>query len=184
MSASAPPGFATAIATRREIILATAPRSARMRILGRRPIYFGPVKSHRIDIDLKAGTRTVESNFEVHQPAPQEVNPFRPQIANVERPRHYVEILDAVAAAFDVEAGEIQGKSQKWRFVHPRFAAVRLIRERTRWSTPQIGKKLGRDHSTVIHALRRAEELYAHDAAWREKYDAALAALDRSGEPR
>ena len=180
MPASAPLGFATAIAARREIILATAPRSARMRILGRRPPW-KPIKSHRIEVDLKTGTRTVERDVVVHLPTPQAVNPF---VAVVERPLLCADILDAVAAAWGVEVGHIQGKSQKWIFAHPRFATVWLIRQRLGWSYPRIGKAFRRDHSTIIAAVQRAEELYAHDVAWREKYDAALATLDRSGEPR
>ena len=167
-------GYAAAIGARREVILATAPRSARMRILGRRPAWT-PVKSHRIEVDLKTGTRMVERDVVVHLPTPQTVNPF---VAVVERPLHCADILDAVATAWGVEVGHIQGKSQKWIFAHPRFAVVRLIRQRLDWSYPRIGKLLVRDHSTILASLHRAEELYAHDAAWHEKYDAAVATLD------
>lgn len=183
MSASAPLGYASAIANRRELILATAPRSARMRILGRRPPW-KPVKTHRIEIDLRAGTIEIESRDVVHLPTPQTVNPFRPRIARAELPHHCLEIFDAVATAWDVKVGEIQGKSQQRRFVHPRFAAVWLIRTRMQWSLPHIGRTLRCHHTGIMHSLRRAEELYAHDAVWREKYDAASAALERAGEPR
>ena len=40
--------------------------------------------------------------------------------------------------------------------------AWRLVRER-KWSTPRVGMLMGRDHGTVLYAVRRVEQLIATD---------------------
>lgn len=50
------------------------------------------------------------------------------------------------------------------RLAHPRQVAMYLARKLTRMSTPDIGRRFGgRDHSTVIHALRAVERRAAVD---------------------
>ena len=47
---------------------------------------------------------------------------------------------------------------------HPRQVAMYLARKLTRMSTPDIGRRFGgRDHSTVIHAIRAVEKRAADD---------------------
>jgi chromosomal replication initiator protein len=48
----------------------------------------------------------------------------------------------------------------------PRQVAMYLTKQLTPRSLPEIGRKFGgRDHTTVMHAIRRIEELRAVDAA-------------------
>jgi chromosomal replication initiator protein len=51
---------------------------------------------------------------------------------------------------------------------HPRMVAMYLTRKLTKLSYPEIGSRFGgKDHSTVISAVRKIERLCAEDAAVR-----------------
>ena len=61
----------------------------------------------------------------------------------------------------------------------PRQIAMYLAKRLTTRSLPEIGRKFGnRDHSTVIHAVKRIEELRGKDV----EIDGAVRALMRSLE--
>jgi chromosomal replication initiation ATPase DnaA len=91
-------------------------------------------------------------------------------------------ILHAVAASFATTAELIKGPRRDRELVKARFAAVALMLELCpELSLPQIGKLLGdRDHTTIIHARRRAGELLhpdKHSATWRAQYQLARTRL-------
>ena len=66
------------------------------------------------------------------------------------------DILAAVAAAFGLKVSDITGQSRLRQAAWPRRVAMFLARELTRLTTTEIGQALGgRDHSTVIHALKK-----------------------------
>lgn len=53
-----------------------------------------------------------------------------------------------------------------------------LAKQLTPRSLPEIGRKFGgRDHTTVIHAVRKIEELSAYDASFREDVELLLRLL-------
>ncbi|KKC27458.1 hypothetical protein WP12_03325 [Sphingomonas sp. SRS2] len=59
-----------------------------------------------------------------------------------------------------------------------RWAIMWAARKSIGLSTPQIGRRLGgRDHTTVIHGLRRAEALRASHLPFRELTNALCAAF-------
>src|SRR3546814_20197811 len=65
--------------------------------------------------------------------------------------------------------------------VRPRQIAMYLAKKMTPRSLPEIGRIFGgRDHSTVIHAVRTIEALRAHDA----DIDADIRALQQQLEAR
>lgn len=88
-------------------------------------------------------------------------------------------VIRAVSAAWDVEPGELLSRRRPQRLALPRFAIYRLLTERSRWSINKTSKVLKRDHTSVLHGLKRASELLRHNDAWRERYHAALAELKR-----
>ncbi len=58
---------------------------------------------------------------------------------------------------------QLKGPSRDGRLVRARWAVMYAMRQRGK-SLPQIGRDLGgRDHTTVIHGLKRAEELLTTD---------------------
>ncbi len=65
----------------------------------------------------------------------------------------------------------------------PRQVAMYLIKEALGTSLVHIGELFGgRDHSTVIHSIRKVEEEMERDPAFRKKVDAARAELRESSE--
>lgn len=80
-------------------------------------------------------------------------------------PRSLAEIRLAACKHFGVSDDEIVSRSRVARVAWPRHAAMFLARELTDESLPAIGREFGgRDHSTVLHACRRAGERIAKDA--------------------
>ena len=75
------------------------------------------------------------------------------------------EIQQRVAAAFGISRAELVGASRAATPLRARQVAILLTREATDLSLPQIGRLYGgRDHSTVLNALRRVEATLTGDA--------------------
>lgn len=74
------------------------------------------------------------------------------------------DVLDAVAAEFEVPAAEIRGRRKTQRVAWARQAAMWMMRERLGVSFPRIGQLLRRDHSTVQHGVRAMAARIAADA--------------------
>ena len=64
------------------------------------------------------------------------------------------EIIARVAKLHDVDPDDITGPSRHAELCEARFCIMRELRDKG-WSTPRIGRLLNRDHSTVVHGLRR-----------------------------
>ena len=61
----------------------------------------------------------------------------------------------------------------------PRQVAMYLAKNLTSLSYPDIGRQFGgRDHTTVIHAVKRIESLQDSDAAIQEEVDILSRALE------
>jgi chromosomal replication initiator protein len=73
-----------------------------------------------------------------------------------------------VAAYFDVKLHELKGQRRHRAVAHPRMVAMYLTRKLTNMSYPEIGSRFGgKDHSTVISAVRKIERLCGEDPAVR-----------------
>lgn len=75
--------------------------------------------------------------------------------------RHPMEVVQrAVAAAYGLELAELLAPRRTRQFVRPRQVAMYLCSKLLPVSLPQIGRRFGdRDHTTVLHAIRKVEEL-------------------------
>lgn len=83
-----------------------------------------------------------------------------------------------VAARLDLPLSRVLGPERTERLARARFAAVWVARTALGASWRRIGAQLGRrDHSTVIHAYRRAEVLRGADAGFLDLTDRLLAAV-------
>jgi len=72
-------------------------------------------------------------------------------------PRMLRAIMPAVMEAsevFGVPPESVLGRDQHQSVVRARFLAMSVCRERYGWSTTEIGRAFGRDHTTVVHALQ------------------------------
>jgi Bacterial dnaA protein helix-turn-helix len=87
-------------------------------------------------------------------------------------------IIHVAAEVFCITEEELLGHSRKCHFVVPRQAAMAVARRFSRLSLPQLGRIFGRDHTTVLYAVRRAE----HDAKLQEAVAKLLAALAAPAE--
>ncbi|MBU0553320.1 chromosomal replication initiator protein DnaA [Myxococcota bacterium] len=80
--------------------------------------------------------------------------------------RDITAIQQMVAEHFNVQVSDLCGARRMKAIAHPRALAMYLCRTHTRSSFPQIGRDFGgRDHSTVMAAVRRiAQELEKDEA--------------------
>ncbi len=75
------------------------------------------------------------------------------------------EIQRTVCHFYRIDRSEMSSKRRARAVVRPRQVAMYLAKVLTPRSYPEIGRKFGgRDHSTVIHAVRLIEDLRARDA--------------------
>jgi chromosomal replication initiator protein len=89
------------------------------------------------------------------------------------------EIQRAVSAHFEVKQIDLISERRAVAIARPRQIAMYLAKRLTTRSLPEIGRKFGnRDHSTVIHAVRRIEELRGKDC----EIDGAVRTLMRQLE--
>lgn len=84
-----------------------------------------------------------------------------------------------VSDHFKIPLAEMQSKRRAREVVRPRQVAMYLSKQLTRQSMPEIGRRFGgRDHTTVLHAVRQIEKLRAID----DDLNAAVTALQISLE--
>lgn len=94
-------------------------------------------------------------------------------------------ILNKSAIAFYVSPFDIVRHSRRREFAFARFAAAYLLRKYTDMSSAQIGQVLGgRDHSTVLHAIKRARQLQADSQSFGERLEQADSEVAKVLGPR
>jgi chromosomal replication initiator protein len=100
-------------------------------------------------------------------------------LRNAQRRITIDEIQRAVSSHFEVKQIDLISERRAVAIARPRQIAMYLAKRLTTRSLPEIGRKFGnRDHSTVIHAVRRIEDLRSKDV----EIDGAVRALMRSLE--
>jgi chromosomal replication initiator protein len=79
------------------------------------------------------------------------------------------EIQKRVAEHFNIKMAEMTSSRRARVVARPRQVAMYLAKQLTSRSLPEIGRKFGgRDHTTVMHAVKKIEELAASDRALAE----------------
>jgi chromosomal replication initiator protein len=79
------------------------------------------------------------------------------------------EIQRRVAEHFNIKMAEMTSSRRARIVARPRQVAMYLAKQLTSRSLPEIGRKFGgRDHTTVMHAVRKIEELSVSDRALAE----------------
>jgi chromosomal replication initiator protein len=85
-------------------------------------------------------------------------------------------IRELVARRWRVRADALASKRRTKDVTVPRQVAMYLMKETLGMSLARIGELFGgRDHSTVIHSIRKVEEQMQHDEDFRLQVEAALA---------
>jgi len=79
------------------------------------------------------------------------------------------EIQKRVAEHFNVRIADMHSARRARAVARPRQVAMYLSKQLTTRSLPEIGRKFGgRDHTTVMHAVKKVEELKSLDASFDE----------------
>jgi chromosomal replication initiator protein len=79
------------------------------------------------------------------------------------------EIQRRVAEHFNIKMAEMTSSRRARMVARPRQVAMYLAKQLTQRSLPEIGRKFGgRDHTTVMHAVKKVEELTRSDRAFAE----------------
>jgi len=82
------------------------------------------------------------------------------------------EIQKKVAEHYNIRVSDMSSARRSRSVARPRQVAMYLSKQLTQRSLPEIGRKFGgRDHTTVMHAARKVEELCRSDAAFAEDVD-------------
>jgi len=79
------------------------------------------------------------------------------------------EIQKRVSAHFNIRTSDMHSARRARSVARPRQVAMYLAKQLTARSLPEIGRKFGgRDHTTVMHAVKKVDELREHDASFAE----------------
>jgi chromosomal replication initiator protein len=89
---------------------------------------------------------------------------LRPHLRGGEKRVTVDDIQKATAEHFGLKQADLISERRNRAIARPRQAAMWLAKQMTTRSLPDIGRRFGgRDHTTVLHAVRRIEELKAGD---------------------
>ncbi|NJD06785.1 MAG: chromosomal replication initiator protein DnaA [Methylococcaceae bacterium] len=87
-------------------------------------------------------------------------------------------IQKTVAEYFKIKLADLLSNKRTRSLARPRQIAMALSKELTNHSLPEIGQMFGgRDHTTVLHATRKVQELKESDAKFQEDYSNLLRTL-------
>jgi len=82
------------------------------------------------------------------------------------------EIQKRVAEHFNIRIADMHSARRARAVARPRQVAMYLAKQLTSRSLPEIGRKFGgRDHTTVMHAVKKVEQLRETDATFAEDID-------------
>lgn len=89
------------------------------------------------------------------------------------------EIMRKVADHYNIKIADLLGPRRNRTIARPRQVAMYLAKKLTARSLPEIGRRFGgRDHTTVIHAVRKIEELKGTDSQIAEDVELLRRALE------
>lgn len=82
------------------------------------------------------------------------------------------EIQKRVSEHYNIRQADMHSARRARAVARPRQVAMYLAKQLTSRSLPEIGRKFGgRDHTTVMHAVRKIDELKALDSGFAEEVD-------------
>jgi chromosomal replication initiator protein len=95
------------------------------------------------------------------------IRPAEPKRVRIE------DIQRVVARQYNVSRADLLSSRRTANVVRPRQVAMYLAKVLTLRSLPEIGRRFGgRDHTTVLHAVRKIETLAGNDTAFAEEIEA------------
>jgi chromosomal replication initiator protein len=95
------------------------------------------------------------------------------------------EIQAVVASSFGISTADLIGPARTAEPARARHIAILLTRESTSLSLPEIGQRFGgRDHSTVLNSIRRAEAAITDDEQIRTRVNSLRETIHNPSDPR
>ena len=91
--------------------------------------------------------------------------------------------LEVVAEWFDISIKDILGYRRSRNIVNARSVVAFILRNNTSMSLPEIGTLINRDHTSVIHAVRRIKTLVDNEVSWRIDVDEMLSTVQTASFP-
>ncbi|WP_112874264.1 chromosomal replication initiator protein DnaA [Paracoccus endophyticus] len=89
------------------------------------------------------------------------------------------EIQRKVAEHYNIRLSDLVGPKRVRTLARPRQIAMYLAKQMTSRSLPEIGRRFGgRDHTTILHGVKRIEELRSEDRSLAEDIDLLRRALE------
>jgi hypothetical protein len=106
---------------------------------------------------------------------------FRIVGASVAMSPRISEIQEVVCASFGVQLVDLSSARRTANLVNPRQVAMYLAKTMTGKSLPEIGRRFGgRDHTTVLHAVRKIERKVEFNAEAPGLFDPEMSDLVKS----
>jgi chromosomal replication initiator protein len=94
------------------------------------------------------------------------IRPQEPKRVRIE------DIQRVVARQYNVSRADLLSSRRTANVVRPRQVAMYLAKILTLRSLPEIGRRFGgRDHTTVLHAVRKIEALAGNDTVFAEEIE-------------
>jgi chromosomal replication initiator protein len=146
--------------------------------------------ARRIDINVRqlhgALTRLIAHASLTARPlSPELVDAVIPKSSRGSEQTPVDEIQQCVSKAFGISRAELVGSTRAAIPLNARQVAIYLTRELTDLSLPQIGRLYGgRDHSTVLNSIRRAEARCGEDPTLAARVDELRAAIHNGSTGR
>jgi len=103
---------------------------------------------------------------------------LKDMLRSIDRKTTIDEIQKKVAEYFNISVKELQSSRRARTVARPRQIAMYLAKQLTSRSLPEIGRKFDRDHTTVMHAVRKVEGLIGEDASLAESVNVLRRSLE------
>jgi len=104
---------------------------------------------------------------------------LRDLLKSSQRKVNIEQIQKKVSEHFNVKMSDMSSARRSRTVVRPRQIAMYLSKNLTSRSLPEIGRRFGnRDHTTVIHAVKKVEELRNHDVSLDEDVELLIRMLE------
>ena len=103
---------------------------------------------------------------------------LKDMLRSIDRKTTIDEIQKKVAEHFNISVKELQSSRRARTVARPRQVAMYLAKQLTSRSLPEIGRKFDRDHTTVMHAVRKVEELIVEDPTLAENIEILRRSLE------
>lgn len=94
------------------------------------------------------------------------------QLQHPASPMKHAEIIAKVCRLFFISLDDIYGPRRTALISRARFAACWMLQRSLHWSSPRIARAMKlKNHTSVLHALRRVAELRTTDSEYRSITD-------------